>query len=171
MTLTDLLRKADAALGSRLEEQVVAHHRRRLSRIGHEPVLEAPAGGWAAAAPPPRRGNRLEVLVDGEQALARIAEAIEGARSSVWLAGWFFSADFRLRADRAETLYQLLARAAERVEVLLIAWAGAPVPLFHPDRGQVRDMRRALTQGTRVRVALDARERLLHCHHEKLVIV
>jgi phosphatidylserine/phosphatidylglycerophosphate/cardiolipin synthase-like enzyme len=45
------------------------------------------------------------------------------------------------------------------------------VPLFRPDR---RDAARAAAElrcDGRVRVALDARERPLHCHHEKLVIV
>jgi phosphatidylserine/phosphatidylglycerophosphate/cardiolipin synthase-like enzyme len=87
------------------------------------------------------------------------------------LAGWYFSPDFQLRAEEAETLRDLLARAAERVEVRLLAWAGAPLPLFHPDRNEVRAVREALISGTRIRVALDARERPLHCHHEKIIVV
>jgi phosphatidylserine/phosphatidylglycerophosphate/cardiolipin synthase-like enzyme len=35
----------------------------------------------------------------------------------------------------------------------------------------VRQVREDLVRGTRVRCALDARERPMHCHHEKLVIV
>jgi phosphatidylserine/phosphatidylglycerophosphate/cardiolipin synthase-like enzyme len=35
----------------------------------------------------------------------------------------------------------------------------------------VRDCRRQLVDGTRVRCALDSKERPLHCHHEKLVVV
>ncbi len=166
----DLLARVDGALGQGLERLVIAHHRRRLSGLGHERTLAA-VGGWASSGPPPRRDNRLDVLVDGAEALAEIASAIESASSFVWLAGWFFSPGFRLRVDRLQTLRELLAEAAERVEVRLLAWAGAPLPLFHPDRGQVRDVREALAKGTRVRVALDSRERPLHCHHEKLVIV
>src|SRR5205085_7505990 len=48
---------------------------------------------------------------------------------------------------------------------------GAPLPLFHPDRKEVRETFERLAGGTRVRYALDARERPMHCHHEKLVIV
>ena len=114
--------------------------------------------------------NQLEVLVDGAEALPRIADEIERARSHVWIAGWHFDPDFRLRGE-GPTLRELLAEAAERVEVRVLAWAGAPLPLFHPDRGEVRDVRRTLTAGTRICCALDARERPLHCHHEKLVLV
>jgi phosphatidylserine/phosphatidylglycerophosphate/cardiolipin synthase-like enzyme len=55
--------------------------------------------------------------------------------------------------------------------VRVLAWAGAPLPLFHPDRKEVRAVCEALSGGTRVRVALDSRERPLHCHHEKIVVV
>jgi len=169
--LPELVDRADAVVGQQLERQLTAHHERRLRRLGHEQVLAAPAGGWATTGPPPRPGNRLAVFVDGAVALAEIAAAIEAASSSVWLGGLFFSPDFRLRADQTQTLRELLAEAAERVEVRLLAWAGAPLPLFHPDRRQVRAVQDALTAGTRVKVALDARERPLHCHHEKLVII
>ena len=164
----DTLKRMDQALGHAFEQVVVAHHRRRLRRLGHP--LAPPAGGWASGRPP-RPGNRVEVQVDGEHALPEIAAAIERARSSVWLAGWYFSPGFRLRPDRAETLRDLLAAAAERVDVRVLAWAGAPLPLFRPDRAQVRAVRDELTRGTRIRMALDARERPFHCHHEKLVIV
>src|SRR5437762_8864552 len=69
------------------------------------------------------------------------------------------------------TLRDLLAGLAERVEVRVLAWAGAPLPLFHPDRHDVRSMRDELVRGTRIQCALDDRERPLHCHHEKLVVV
>jgi phosphatidylserine/phosphatidylglycerophosphate/cardiolipin synthase-like enzyme len=166
-----LVDRGDAALGQQLERLVVAHHARRLERVGHAGALAASAGGWASAGPPPRQGNRLDVYPDGAAALAEIADAIEGARSRVWLAGWFFSPDFRLRAKRTQTLRELLGETAERIEVRLLAWAGAPLPLFHPDRGEVRAVGEELGAGTGVRVALDARERPLHCHHEKIVIV
>jgi phosphatidylserine/phosphatidylglycerophosphate/cardiolipin synthase-like enzyme len=68
-------------------------------------------------------------------------------------------------------LRDLLAEAAQRVDVKVLAWAGAPLPFFHPDRKEVREMRERLVGGTRVQCALDAHERPMHCHHEKLVIV
>jgi phosphatidylserine/phosphatidylglycerophosphate/cardiolipin synthase-like enzyme len=166
-----LRRKLDSAVGQQVERLVVAHHRRRLARIGQDQALGAPPGGWASSGPSPRPGNRLDVHVDGAEALAALVEAIEGARSFVWIAGFFFSADFRLLQDSPETLRQLLTRTAERVEVRVLAWAGAPLPLFHPDRSEVRAARDALAGGTAVQTALDERERPLHCHHEKITVV
>ncbi|HEY2310835.1 MAG TPA: phospholipase D family protein [Gaiellaceae bacterium] len=171
MAGSTLLGRIDAALGRQFERAIVAHHSRRLHKLGHGPLLSSPAGGWAATGRPPRQGNRLDVYVDGAEALTEIAAAIEAARSSVWLAGWYFSPDFRLTEASAETLRELLARTAERAEVRLLAWAGAPLPFFQPDRKDVRAVADSLTSGTRLRVALDSHERPLHCHHEKLIVV
>ena len=168
MGARDLIKGVDQTLGDRLERIVVAHHRRRLERLGQLGALDPPAGGWAAGDPPPRRGNDLEVFVDGSEALPAMAKAISKARERVWLAGWHFTPQFRVGET---TLRELLADAAERVDVKVLAWAGAPLPLFHPDRKEVREAREQLVDGTRIECALDARERPMHCHHEKLVIV
>jgi len=164
----DLRERVDEALGRRFEQLVIAHHRRRLRRIGQYPGQTS--GGWATGRPP-RAGNQVDVHIDGATALPAIADAIEQATRSVWLAGWYFSPDFRLRPGESTTLRDLLAAAAERVDVRVLAWAGAPLPLFRPDRAQVREARDELTRGTRIEMALDARERPFHCHHEKLVVV
>src|SRR5204862_6239765 len=86
------------------------------------------------------------------------------------LAGWQVDGCVGLEEEGA-TLRELLGDAAGRVDVRVLAWAGAPLPLFHPDRREVRRARDELAEGTRISMALDARERPLHCHHEKLVVV
>ena len=60
---------------------------------------------------------------------------------------------------------------AERVDVRVLLWGGAPLPVFTPARAAVRRVREELIRGTRVQCALDFHERPMHCHHEKLVIV
>ena len=161
------LERIDQAVGEHLERIVVARHRQRFRRAGQLAALDAPAGGWAAS-PPPRSGNRVELHVDGASAFPSLVEAIRGARSYVHLAGWHFTPELELEGA---TLRDLLAEAAERVDVRVLQWAGAPLPLFHPDRREVREGRDRLSQGTRIRHELDARERPMHCHHEKLAIV
>ena len=168
MSLGDLVERVDSAFGDGLERLVVSHHRRRLRDHGWLHALEATPGGWAGGDPPPRDGNRVGVFVDGAEVIPAIAEAIRDARSSVWLAGWHFSPDLGMGGA---TLRELLAEKAEQVDVRVLAWAGAPLPLFHPSRAEVREMRKRLVRGTRVACALDDQERPMHCHHEKLVIV
>ncbi|MGZ4391027.1 MAG: phospholipase D-like domain-containing protein [Gaiellaceae bacterium] len=157
--------------GDQLTLQICRHHQRRLRRIGWERAIEPPVGGWAESAPV-REGNSLEILVDGEEALPRIAEALRGARSHVHLTGWNFTPDFALERDgRPTILRNLLAELAERIDVRVLVWAGAPLPLFRPSRLAMRKMQRKLTDHTRVRCALDTHERPLHCHHEKTIVI
>jgi phosphatidylserine/phosphatidylglycerophosphate/cardiolipin synthase-like enzyme len=165
------LNRVDDVVGDAIERLIRAHHRRRLTRRGSRTAIDPGLEGWAATASFAPRRCRVEPLVDGAEALSRISEAIRGARSHVHLAGWHFSPSFRL-APEGPTLRELLAEAAERVDVRVLAWAGAALPLFHPDRREVRRAREELVRGTRIAMALDANDRSpLHCHHEKLVVV
>jgi phosphatidylserine/phosphatidylglycerophosphate/cardiolipin synthase-like enzyme len=171
----DVLGAADVLIGRAIERSLEAHHRYRLRRLGRLDALEPPDDGtlWCGEAPPPRDGCSIEVLIDGEETLATIAAAIRGARRSVRLAGWHTAPHFALeRGEPPTVLRELLAeRAARGVAVRILLWAGAPLRVFTPARADVRADARELERGTGVRVALDARERLLHCHHEKLVVV
>lgn len=165
------LNRLDDLVGETLERTIRAKHVRRLRRRGSEGAIDPAGDGWAGtAAFAPRPGCRVEPFVDGKEALPRIAEAIRSARSHVHLAGWHFDPAFRLE-DGGPALRELLREAADRVDVRVLAWAGAPLPLFHPDRREVRRAADELVRGTRISMALDARERPFHCHHEKLVVV
>jgi phosphatidylserine/phosphatidylglycerophosphate/cardiolipin synthase-like enzyme len=150
------------------------HHARRLRKLGHAAQRRPPDDGrlWAAGDPPPRAGNALEVLIDGAAYLPAVERAIRGARRSVLIAGWCITPEFALVRDEPPVLLrEVLAEAAESVAVRVLLWAGAPVPLFSPRRAVVRAARDQLVRGTRIKVALDSKERPLHCHHEKIVVV
>ena len=171
----DPLGTVDRGLGRAIERSMALHHTWRLRRLGRLEALRPPDDGspWAREAPPARDGCSLEVLVDGAEVLPAIAEAIRGARRSVRLAGWAVSPHFALERDEPPTvLRELLADAVRRgVDVRVLLWAGAPLKAFTPSRAAVRAVCAELSRGTGVRVHVDARERLLHCHHEKLVVV
>ncbi len=174
MTGTQLLRPSapERWFGDWITSQMLRHHRRRLARIDWERALDPPAGGWAGGEPPPRSGNTVEVLIDGAQALPAIVAELQGARSHVHLTGWHFTPDFALTRDAEPlVLRNLLAELAEHLDVRVLVWAGAPLPLFRPSRRDMRTMREQLTRQTKIRCALDAHERPLHCHHEKTIVV
>jgi phosphatidylserine/phosphatidylglycerophosphate/cardiolipin synthase-like enzyme len=159
-------------LGAAISHAVRAHHRRRLGRAGWLAALDAPAGGWAAGEPQSRPGNSLEILIDGAEALPRMATQLARAESHVHIAGWYFSPDFALARDEEPAILRdLLAGLAERVEVRVLVWAGAPLPPFRPSRGMVRRMRESLCKGTQIQCALDKKERPMHCHHEKTIVI
>jgi phosphatidylserine/phosphatidylglycerophosphate/cardiolipin synthase-like enzyme len=167
----EVLTEIDQRFGDRVDWLVCAHHHRRLDRLGWPDVLsETPGDGQDIR--PARDGNRVQVLVDGQDALGAMAEAIAGARSHVHIAGWFASPDFRpTREPGAPTFAQLLASVAERVPVRVLLWAGPPAPVFKPTRRMTRAARDGFVHGSKVRCVLDRRERTMHCHHEKIVVV
>jgi len=163
---------ADGALGQLVERLTTSHHRRRLARVRWTTAIDPPPGGWVEGEPPPRPGNALSVLVDGAEAFRAMADAIENARSHVHVTGWHVTPDFALTRDGAPTiLRRLLADVATRIPVRVLIWAGAPLPVLRPWRGDVRAIREQLVTGTGVQCALDARERPMHCHHEKTIVV
>jgi phosphatidylserine/phosphatidylglycerophosphate/cardiolipin synthase-like enzyme len=170
----DVLEVADRAAGNAIERLTNAHHARRLGRLGRSAQRTPPDDGqlWAAGDPPPRTGNELEVLIEGAAYFPALVEAIRGARRSVLIAGWCITPRFALVRDEPPVLLrELLREAAESVEVRVLLWAGAPVPLFAPRRASVREARDQLVRGTRIKAALDSHERPMHCHHEKLAVV
>src|SRR4051794_21917083 len=169
--LQDLLTGVDRRVGDALAAGVRAHHRRRLAAVGKR-ALDHEAGIWADDAAPPRQGNRLEVLIDGEAALGRMVDEMRRATRSVHVAGWFLSPGFVMcDGEQPVIVRNLLAELAERLDVRVLLWAGAPVPVFRPSRRMVREVRRELIAAGPIRVALDSRERPLHCHHDKLVVI
>jgi phosphatidylserine/phosphatidylglycerophosphate/cardiolipin synthase-like enzyme len=166
--------RADALLGAAIEATVKHHHRRRLRRLGHPQALEPHAGAdlWATGDPPPRPGNRLEVLVDGATALPAIAQALRGARSHVHVTGWHLASHFELvRGEHPTAIGPLLAELAERIDVRVMVWAGSPVPLFRPTRKEVKAEVEKLTRTTKIQAYRDPREHPIHCHHEKTIVV
>lgn len=192
----EVVARFDAAVGDGIERAMIRHHLRRLRRHGQLAALvPASAGLWARTTVPPRDGNAMEVLIDGENALPRMAEAIRGAQRHVHVCSWHLEPDFDPgpRTDvssflpggrasrkasspndasrRANVVRDLLGEAAERVPVRVIVWAGAPLPVFKPRRGDVKVERERLVRGTRIQCRLDACTRLMHSHHEKIVIV
>jgi len=171
-SLDSLRSRADTVVGDGIEAAVRAKHRWRLRRLGSQALTPRGDGLWAAGDPPPREGCSLEVLIDGAAAFAAITEAIERAHEFVFVTAWHLAPYFELvRGERRVGLGDLLAEAAERIDVRVLVWAGAPVPVFHPTRREVADAVATLTRGTRIRCEIDPREHPFHCHHEKTVVV
>src|SRR3954452_14075427 len=106
-----LIDRLDRAVGVGVERAICTHHARRLRRIGWQRALDPPPDGvWAAGDPPPREGCAVDVLIDGEKALPRIAQAVRGARESVLVPGWHASPDFAIeRGGEGSQLREMLA--------------------------------------------------------------
>src|SRR6266550_1459048 len=99
--------------------------------------------------------NVGEILIDGASFLPRLAQELARAESHVHIAGWYVSTELALvREGDRRVLFDLFAELARKVDVRVLLWAGAPLPLFRPSRGDVRDVAERL-RGAGVEVALD----------------
>jgi phosphatidylserine/phosphatidylglycerophosphate/cardiolipin synthase-like enzyme len=166
------LLRVDRQLGDLIKAVVCRQHQRRLKKNGWANVLDVRDAGWASGSPPPRQGNLVDILIDGAAALPAIAEQLAAARSHIHITGLHLAPEFALTRDaKPVVLRNLLGELAERVDVRVLLWAGAPLSLFRPSRRAMQEVRQRLCAGTRIRCGLDDRERPLHCHHEKTIVI
>jgi phosphatidylserine/phosphatidylglycerophosphate/cardiolipin synthase-like enzyme len=173
-SLSRLVDHLDDRVGEAVDEVVQARHARRLRRAGAAHALDPPAAGglWVEGSPPPRPGNSVRVLIDGAQALPRMAQAMQQAHSHIFIAGWCLTPWLQLtRGHDPVVLRSVLRELAARVDVRVLLWAGAPLPVFRPWRPQVRQVRDELCGDSVLHCALDDHERPLHTHHEKLIVI
>lgn len=159
-------------MGGRVDEAVRNRHRRRLRHVGWAHALDARGAEWARGTAPPRKGNALEVLVDGSEALPRMAEEMARATSHVHLTGWYLSPELALsREEEPLVVRVLLAELAEKIDVRVLLWQGAPVPAFRPTRADVRNVEQTLTRHSKIKSALQSCTGTTHCHHEKTIVI
>ena len=133
--------KIGHAFGERIDEAVRSRHRSAPKHVGWDARARRSELTYARGTFPARRETRLDVLVDGSEALPAIAAELARAESFVHLAGWFFSPELHLsRDDEPMIVRNLLAELAERVDVRVLSWKGAPIPMFKPSHNDVREM-------------------------------
>ena len=169
--LEDLGIKVGKTLGREIDRTIRNRHRRHLRRAGQEHALDATTLDFAQGTPA-RDGNTIEVLIDGSEALPRMAADMAAATSHVHLTGWFLSPELALSREEEPLVVRiLLAELAERVDVRVLLWKGAPIPAFRPSRGDVREMERTLARHTKIKTALDSCTGASHCHHEKTIVI
>ena len=165
----DLVTRIDHAFGDRVEQAMRNHHYRRLRRLGWTRAFEPEEGLWAAGDPPPRKANSLDVLIDGSEAFPQIASEIRRASSHVHLAGWFVTPEVTMaKGEPPLLLKDLLAEVSRRIDVRVLLWAGAPLPRFRKSMRAVGD---ELMKTASIHFAVDNKERPLHCHHEKIIVI
>jgi phosphatidylserine/phosphatidylglycerophosphate/cardiolipin synthase-like enzyme len=127
---------------------------------------------------PPREGNVIEPLIDGEEAWAAVARDLEGASREACISSWLADPDIELvrpealaitnpdrRARyRLAALVEGLARRGGRASILIWNWFGTPI--LHPT------LRRwAVNEGDGIEVLQHAHPQLLGSFHEKTIVV
>ncbi len=133
-----------------------------------DPVPFATGGAY-----PPRPGNAVRPLIDGEPAFRRIVEAVEAARASVWVTVAFIERDLALPGARG-TFFDLLDRAAARgLDVRALFWREPELDRLLPGAwhfaGSEEDHRWLAARGALFLARWDHLPR--YCHHQKSWLV
>jgi phosphatidylserine/phosphatidylglycerophosphate/cardiolipin synthase-like enzyme len=86
---------------------------------------------------PPRLGNEIQILIDGQAAYREISDAFKKAKKFIYLTISFGDLDFLLVPDSQETLlYILNSRSNDGVDVRMVVWQPAVhTPDTIPDPG------------------------------------
>ncbi|HWB80708.1 MAG TPA: phosphatidylserine/phosphatidylglycerophosphate/cardiolipin synthase family protein [Nannocystaceae bacterium] len=127
---------------------------------------------------PPRGGNRIEALVDGEQTWTRVADDLDRAQSEVQIATWMCRPDMELRRPEELATSEPGARARFRlgevlerlahadVRVRLLIWGMAYTPIVD------RWMRRWFWRGhDNIDVLEQDHPTLIGSHHQKTLTI
>jgi phosphatidylserine/phosphatidylglycerophosphate/cardiolipin synthase-like enzyme len=128
-----------------------------------------PAGG----AYPRRGGNHVLPLVDGEPAFRRIIEAVEAARTRVWVTLAFVDRDAHLPDGRGTVFDVLDAAAARGLDVRALIWHEPELDRMLPGSwhfpGRETERRWLAARRSRLRVRWDHVPNF--CHHQKSWLV
>jgi len=146
-------------MGSRWDARF-ANTRRVNAALQPGPVLRASF--------PPRSGNDVRVLIDGEEAFGRIYRLIDEARRSVWITVAFVHLDTAL-PGRGETFLAAITRAAARgVDVRLLFWWSEYAGIGSC-RGDPHEIELLQAHGCSAKMRWDA---VPHgCHHQKSYVI
>lgn len=127
---------------------------------------------------PPRGGNRVEVLVDGEAGWGRVADDLEYAEREIQIATWMCRPDIELRRPAELAVAEPRARdhlrlgamlercAAAGAKVRLLIWGMASTPILD------RWMRRWYWRGRdNIDVLQQDHPSLIGSHHQKTITI
>jgi phosphatidylserine/phosphatidylglycerophosphate/cardiolipin synthase-like enzyme len=117
---------------------------------------------------PARAGNRVEVLIDGAEALGRIFSRVAAARRSVWITVSFVQMDLPIPGTGRTLLALLTDLAARGVDVRTLFW-WSEYPGIGSFRGTPEEMALLVERGVRVKMRWDQVRR--GCHHQKSYVV
>lgn len=122
---------------------------------------------------PVRPGNRVRVLVDGNAAFGRIAEAVDRAEHSLWVTVAFLAADFRFPAS-GRSFFDLLDDAVRRgVDVRALFWRhNSETAKYEPDifSGNAENRTLLATRSSRFNARWDQAPGP-GCHHQKSWVI
>ncbi|RCS25097.1 phospholipase [Phyllobacterium salinisoli] len=134
-----------------------------------EPIIREGRNAWAV-----RSAEKVAFLVDSEIYFRHVEQALSHATRSIWIVGWDFDPDIRLRPHmdpQGETLGGLLRRlvdANEKLEIRILVWSMGPI---YSGKSLKLYIEHEWADHPRIHLRFDSRHALRGSHHQKMVCI
>lgn len=132
-----------------------------------EPVLRAGNNVWRVV-----KTDAVAFLVDADEYFRALNVTLRGARSSIYIVGWDFDPDIRLRPtednEKLGTLLRSLIEAHSELQLHILVWAIGPI---YSSRTLQPFRRDGWASHPRINLRFDTRHALRGSHHQKMVAV
>ncbi|WP_338243761.1 phospholipase D-like domain-containing protein [Aurantiacibacter hainanensis] len=137
-----------------------------------EPILEEGNTCWRKV-----RADKVSFIVDAADYFAAAKEAILQARHSVYLIGWEFDLEIRLRPDvddpevpdQLRQFLQFVVENRPELEIFVLQWRGAM--LFNIARQLGSYLLLKARAKPQIHFRLDSEHPAGACHHQKIVVI
>ncbi|HEV7435137.1 MAG TPA: phospholipase D-like domain-containing protein [Pseudorhizobium sp.] len=132
-----------------------------------DPIIKPGLNAWRSA-----QAEKVAFLVDGAEYFQRLDQVLRQAQRSIFIIGWDFNPEIRLRPGASEeTLGQLLrdlVDANPELEVRLLIWGMGPV---YSSRSLKMFGKMEWSDHPRIHIKLDFDHPLRGSHHQKVVSI
>jgi phosphatidylserine/phosphatidylglycerophosphate/cardiolipin synthase-like enzyme len=135
----------------------------------HGPIIDIESNAWQTA-----EADKVAFLIDGDNYFRRLDQALRTARHTVWIVGWDFNPNLRLRpadASKPETIGALLRAAVDAnpdLEIRILVWGMGPIY-----SGKTFRFFRKMEWNDHPRITLkfDLKHPIRASHHQKFVCI
>lgn len=145
----------------------VARRRRAVPPAVPDGIVSQGRNAWRVG-----KADKAAFLVDGATYFAALDQAVRQARHSIWIIGWDFDPDIRLRPyASSQTLRELLLELADgnpSLHIRILVWGMGPI---YSGKTLKLFKESDFSAHPQINLRFDLRHPLRGCHHQKLVSV
>jgi len=136
------------------------------ARTGSRPIVRVGRNAWGNGI-----ADKAAFLIDGAAYFSALDRALRQARQEIWIIGWDFNPDIRLRPKASsETLGELLLSlvdANSQLQVRILVWGMGPIY----SGKSLQLFRKNPVSHPQISVRFDFQHPLRACHHQKIVTI
>ena len=130
-------------------------------------IIRPGRNAWQAG-----KADKAAFLIDGAAYFTALDQALRKARHTIWIIGWDFNPDIRLRPHQSsETLGELLLSLADEtptLQIRILVWGMGPI---YSGKSFRLFRESGFSSHPQITMRFDLRHPVRGCHHQKLVSI